>query len=297
MRPRFACGYSQASRSEKCVVTLSVIPARRPLPVAAKNFLERGPRQRSPSFLSGITGWLPAMRTWTKWLIGGLVVALIAVVALPWAYINFIQDDAPPPLEISDAPTTTTAAGGTSSDTTGGGATAELAGTWNVVSESTAGYRVDEVLFGQDNTVAGRTNDVTGSITLTETSVTEGEFTVDMATVETDDDRRDGQFRGNIMSTDEFPTATFKLTEPIDFGTAPADGQKVTASATGDLTLRGVTNSVTFDVEARKTGNVIEVSGSIPIVFSDYDIPSANRAAITVKDNGEMEFLLTFNPA
>ena len=237
------------------------------------------------------------MRTWAKWLIGGLVVVLIAVVAIPWAYINFIQEDAPPPLEISDAPTTTTVAGNGSSDTTGATKPAELAGTWNVVSPSTAGYRVDEVLFGQDNTVAGRTNDVTGSITLTETSVTEGEFTVDMATVESDDDRRDGQFQGNIMNTDEFPTATFKLTEPIDFGEAPADGEKITASATGDLTLRGVTKSVTFDVEARKTGNVIEVSGNIPIVFADYDIPSPSRPGIDVKDNGEMEFLLTFNPA
>jgi polyisoprenoid-binding protein YceI len=177
------------------------------------------------------------------------------------------------------------------------GEPAELAGTWNVASGSTVGYRADEVLFGQNNTAAGRTNDVTGSITLTETSVTEGEFTVDMTTVESDDDRRDGQFRGNIMNTDEFPTATFTVTEPIDFGKAPADGEKITASATGDLTLRGVTNSVTFDVEARKTGNVIEVAGTIPIVFSDYDIPSPDRSAISVEDNGEMEFLLTFNPA
>ena len=236
------------------------------------------------------------MRTWVKWLIGGAVVALIAVVALPWAYINFIQEDAPPPLELSDEPTTTTAAGG-SSATTVAGEPADIAGTWNVASGSTVGYRADEVLFGQDNTAAGRTNDVTGSMTLTASTVTAAEFTADMTTVESDDDRRDGQFRGNIMSTDEFPTATFKLTEPIDFGKEPADGQKVTASATGDLTLRGVTNSVTFDVEARKTGNVIEVSGSIPISFSDFEIPEASRPGIEVKDNGEMEFLLTFNPA
>jgi polyisoprenoid-binding protein YceI len=235
------------------------------------------------------------MRTWVKWLIGGAVVALIAVVALPWAYINFIQEDAPPPLELSDEPTTTTAAGG-SSATTVAGEPADIAGTWNVASGSTVGYRADEVLFGQDNTAAGRTNDVTGSMTLTASTVTAAEFTADMTTVESDDDRRDGQFRGNIMNTDEFPTATFKLTEPIEFGN-PADGEKVTASATGDLTLRGVTNSVTFDVEARKTGNVIEVSGSIPISFSDFEIPEASRPGIEVKDNGEMEFLLTFNPA
>jgi polyisoprenoid-binding protein YceI len=237
------------------------------------------------------------MRTWVKWLIGGLAVVVVAAVAVPWAYINFVKEDAAPRFQLSDEPvTTTTAAGGTSDTTAAGGGTSELSGTWTVASGSEVGYRVSEVLFGQDTEATGRTSDVTGSITLTDTTLTEGAFTADLTTVKSDEDRRDGQFQGNIMNTAEFPTATFKVTEPIDFG-SPADGEKVTASATGELTMHGVTNTVTFDVEARKAGNVIEVTGSIPILFSDYDIANPSRAGITVKDNGEMEFLLTFNPA
>ena len=45
-------------------------------------------------------------------------------------------------------------------------ATAPLAGVWKVGSGSTAGYRADEVLFGQTTTAVGRTSDVTGSMTI-----------------------------------------------------------------------------------------------------------------------------------
>ncbi|MBA3606488.1 MAG: YceI family protein [Acidimicrobiia bacterium] len=61
-----------------------------------------------------------------------------------------------------------------------------------------------------------------------------------------DENRRDIQFRGRIMDVEQFPGATFTLTAPIKFGAVPATAQPVTASATGDLTLHGVTRSVTI---------------------------------------------------
>ena len=39
-----------------------------------------------------------------------------------------------------------------------------------------------------------------------------------MTTLESDDDRRDGQLRRQAIQTEQFPTATFKLTSPIDLG-------------------------------------------------------------------------------
>jgi polyisoprenoid-binding protein YceI len=75
----------------------------------------------------------------------------------------------------------------------------------------------------------------------------------------------------------------------------PAEGETVTASATGDLTLRGTTNSVTFDVQARLNGGNIEVDGSIPIVFADWDIPNPSFGPASTEDNGVLEFLLVFS--
>jgi polyisoprenoid-binding protein YceI len=70
----------------------------------------------------------------------------------------------------------------------------------------------------------------------------------------------------------------------------------VTATATGDLTLRGSTNSVTFEVQARLIRGTIEVLGDIPIVFADYGIPNPSGGPARVGDEGTLEFLLVFEP-
>ena len=156
------------------------------------------------------------------------------------------------------------------------------------------GYRVKETLFGQSTEAVGRTNSVTGSLAISGSSVSEGDFTVDMSTVKSDSTQRDGQFNGRIMDTSQFPTSTFKLTQPIELGSVPADGQEITANATGDLTLKGVTKSVTFPVTARLSHGQVQVTGSIPVTFGDYGIDNPSFGPASVGDNGTLEFLLVF---
>ncbi len=220
---------------------------------------------------------------------------LLLVVGGPFVYIHFIEGDAPPPLSLSSG-STTTAKDGTG--TTGSSGTlATVDGTWKISSGSTAGYRVKETLFGQSATAVGRTSTITGSITISGTSVPTGSFSVDMTTVKSDQSGRDDQFQHRIMDTSSFPTATFKLTQPIDLGTVPTDGTTVTKSATGQLTLHGTTKTVTFDVQAKRSGQTISVSGSIPITFADYGIDNPTGGPATVGDTGTLEFLLNFTPA
>jgi polyisoprenoid-binding protein YceI len=114
--------------------------------------------------------------------------------------------------------------------------------------------------------------------------------------VTSDSGNRDNQFRGRIMDVATHPTATFRLTEPIDFGAVPDAEAPVTATATGDLTLRGSTNSVTFEVQARLIRSTIEALGDIPIVFADYGIPNPSGGPARVSDEGTLEFLLVFEP-
>lgn len=183
------------------------------------------------------------------------------------------------------------------SPATAAGPAGDAAGTWSATAESEVGYRVKEILFGVDTEGVGRTNDVTGSLTIDGTKVSAAEFVVDVASIASDEARRDSQFRGRIMSTDEFPTATFTLTEPIELGVGSADGTTVDAVATGELTLRGVTNAVTFDVSAKQEDGRIGVLGNIPVVFADYEIANPSVGGITTEDNGQLEFVLVFEPA
>lgn len=223
------------------------------------------------------------MTTRLKLLIAAPLALVVLVLGGTWVYINVIQEKAPDRLELSNAaPPSATAASGS------------VDGTYRLTGDSEVGYRVEEVLFGQDTTAVGRTDKVTGELTIAGTKVTATTFTVDMASVRSDQSRRDNQYRGRIMDTATYPTSTFVLTSPIELGAVPADGVTITAKATGDLTLRGVTKRVTFDVKARRTGDRVEANGSIHLVFDEWGIPSPSFGPAEVEDEGELEFLLVF---
>jgi polyisoprenoid-binding protein YceI len=236
-------------------------------------------------------------RRWLKWALIAAGVVIVLVVAVPFVYINFIRDDAPPKLSLDDVSSQTTTPDPTSA--TGDpdpSASADIAGTYKANRDSTAGYRAKEVLFGQDAEAAGRTNDVSGTVVVDGTTIKSADFTVEMASVTSDQDRRDSQFRGRIMDVEQFPTATFTLTSPITLDAIPDIGKEITVKATGDFTLRGVTKSVTFDLSAKRTdADSIAVQGDIPITWSDWSIPEPSFGPAQVADNGEIEFLLVLD--
>lgn len=195
-------------------------------------------------------------------------------------------DPAAPGPTSAGQPTTTAGAGASQGATTGAD------GTWSIKEGSEVGYRVKESINGFDTTANGRTQSITGSMIAAGTTITEGQFTVDMTTFKSDESKRDAQFNGRVMSVDTFPTSTFVLTQPIDFGTIPPDGGNVTASATGDLTLHGTTNSVTFDVQGTFKNGLVGVLGQIPVVFADFGIPAPSLGTVRTEDNGLLEFVL-----
>lgn len=204
-------------------------------------------------------------------------------------------DETAPPADTTEPPETTAAPATTEAPTEP--PAADGASAWSITPASELGYRVKEILFGVDTEAVGRTNQVTGGLTIEGTQVTTADFVVDVASIDSDDGRRDNQFRGRIMSADEFPEATFVLTEPIELGTEPVEGAEVDTTATGELTLRGATNPVTFDVTARLENGQIGVLGNIPIVFEDYGIANPSFAGVTTEDEGLVEFVLVFAPA
>jgi len=233
------------------------------------------------------------MKKSVKWIIAAVVAAVVLFVGGPFVYIHFIEADPPAKLSLNSATTPSTTAGAAGS-TTPSAASASIAGTWKVGSGSTAGYRVKEVLFGQSTTAVGRTSDVTGSMTIGGTTVNTASFSVDMTTVTSDQNGRNGQFQGRIMDTAQYPTATFELTSPINLAPVPKEGVVAKYDATGKLTLHGTTKTVTIPLETKRTGNVIQVQGILPIHFADYNIDNPSGGPARVGADGQMEFLLQF---
>ena len=184
---------------------------------------------------------------------------------------------------------------------------ADLAGVWNVeVAEnpgdlqgeptvSFAGFRVDEVLNNiGDFTAVGRTARVSGSIELSDTALVAATVEVQMGTLQTDSSFRDGRIY-QALNTSEFPLATFTLAEPVELPAGMADGEAFSGSAEGDLTIKGVTNRVAFDLQAQLVGDRIVAVGSSAVVFSDYGVTAPTAPiVVSVEDNGIMEFPLLF---
>ena len=72
----------------------------------------------------------------------------------------------------------------------------------------------------------------------------------------------------------------------------------MTATATGDPTIHGETRSVEIPIEARLSGDVVAVTGSIEIVFADYGISQPNSfMVLSIDDCGIMEFQLQLTRA
>lgn len=182
----------------------------------------------------------------------------------------------------------TTIAAAAAPDTSTGG----IDGTWKPTSASQVGYRAKEVLFGQSAEGVGRTNAVTGSVTIAGTKATAATLTIDVTTLKSDSGRRDSQVQTRILDTSTHPTATLKLKSPVDFDKVPADKEAITAKASVELTLRGVAKTTEVTLNARRIGANIEVQGTIPVTWADYSIPSPSGGPAEVEPKGVIEFLV-----
>jgi polyisoprenoid-binding protein YceI len=229
-------------------------------------------------------------------VVGTLVVLLVGG---PWVYINLIRGDAPEALTLpaTTVAATTVAPATTVEASTTSAAPVDPSGRWIAGEGSVAGYRVDEVLFGQNVTAVGRTAGVEGSITIDGGAVRAAEFTVDMGSVKSDNAKRDSQFANRIMDVLNHPTATFVLTEPVALTPEALAGGELTAAAVGEMTLRGTTRPVTLDLRARLTGGTVEVVTSLEIVFAEWGIPEPSLPGIRVEDRGVLEVLLLLRRA
>ncbi len=224
------------------------------------------------------------LRARWKALLAGAVVLVALLAVGPFVYARWIAPEAAAPLSVGTSPPTAAPVDA-------------LANAYTVGPGSEAGYRVSEVLYGQRIDAVGRTPDVTGSVQLADTRVTAGEITVDIRSVTSDQSQRDDYFTESIMETDRYPNAVFTLTQPVELPAGFASGDRVTADATGTLTVKDVTREVTFPLTAVRDGDTLNVSGSIPVTFTDFGIePPSFGDVVKVDPTGQVEFLVKLSP-
>jgi hypothetical protein len=100
-------------------------------------------------------------------------VAVVVVLAVggPFVYIHLIEGPPPAARSLPASPSTSTGAGSSSGSAQGASG---ITGTWSVGPGSMVGYRVAEVLIGQQTTAVGRSSTASGSFAVSGTTVTGG---------------------------------------------------------------------------------------------------------------------------
>jgi polyisoprenoid-binding protein YceI len=177
----------------------------------------------------------------------------------------------------------------------------DLVGEWGLVqgTSSFVGYRVQEELAGIGSaTAVGRTQGVSGTLIYNGSEIAAVQISADLTSLASDKSMRDNALRTQALETGAYPTATFELTQPISVSEVPADGETVSQTVVGNLTLHGVTRAVEIEVQPLMQNGVLLVVGSTEIEFADFNISQPRAASVlSVEDHGTMELQLVFDRA
>jgi polyisoprenoid-binding protein YceI len=159
-----------------------------------------------------------------------------------------------------DAPTATptaTATATTTATATAAGTTAS-AGAWTVTDKSKATIRVREQLVGvslPSDAVLTATG-AKGSFELSADGTFESgsKITFDLTTLSSDERDRDNFIKNDTLQVRQFPTAQFVPTKTSGLVLPLAASGTFTFTLTGNMTIKGKTKEVTFDVTAKRDG-------------------------------------------
>jgi polyisoprenoid-binding protein YceI len=214
-------------------------------------------------------------RHWLRWVLVSAIALVVLLFAAVAAAIKLQPTPAPLALPASVvAPT------------------GPIEGTWSVTSGSVAGFRIQQTVLGLTNAVVGRTEDVTGTVTVAGGQVAAAHVRVNLLAL-TSGGKPAPQF-GTSLETQRYPDATVDLAGSVAADAGFASGATATVSATGQLTLHGVTHNVAVPISMRRDGADVKVTGSFPVSFADWGIaePTGYGWFGSLANHGTAEFLL-----
>jgi polyisoprenoid-binding protein YceI len=161
-------------------------------------------------------------------------------------------------------------------------------------------FSLDELLRGNPTTVVGLTNQVAGEIAIDfddPGSAKVGKILVNARTLVTDNDFRNRAIKNEILDTDEFEFIIFTPTTISGFAENAQFGEALAFQITGELTIRDITNEVTFDVSITAESETrLSGSASTVVLRADYDLKIPDVPSVADVDEEvvlEIDFVAT----
>lgn len=157
-----------------------------------------------------------------------------------------------------------------------------------------ARYRVREMLFNHDfpNDAVGKVKDITGDVYVDATgSIADGsKITINVASMASDQGRRDKVIRTQAIETDKFPTVVLVPKSFVGLTAKPGPAP-VMFDFVGDLTVHGTTHSTTWKVTAHSQGPDIVGTAATAFTFADFGISKPkSQMALSVEDTIKLEY-------
>ena len=157
--------------------------------------------------------------------------------------------------------------------------------------ESEAAYFADEQLasLSLPSTAKGATNEIEGVFYLSEDGFAlapepASTFTIDLTSLKSNESRRDTRVQ-QARETRIYPMATFTISSVAGYDDSIPDGEEQVLTLGGVLDIHGVQNQVTWDVRARRDGNLITALATITFRFDDFGIrPPSFAGFVSVGD-------------
>lgn len=169
-------------------------------------------------------------------------------------------------------------------------------------SASEVTFTIDEVHFGQPNTVVGKTNQVAGQIRIDEQDPSQsqiGTIRIDLSTLVTDNDFRNAELQNHILETGVPANryATFVAMSVTGLPTTTAGrslGDTVTFQIIGKLTIHQVTRTITFVAQVTaESRTVLKGQAQTTVRYEDFNLTIPSVPSVTgVSDN--VKLALTF---
>lgn len=159
-----------------------------------------------------------------------------------------------------------------------------------------ARYRVREQLAGVDfpNDAVGATSAISGGIALDERGrviADRSVITVDLRGLTSDKQRRDGYLQRRTLETDQYPTASLRVTALDGLATPLPTSGALSFRLTGDLTIRGTTRPTSWTVTAEASGEHYTGTATTTFTFADFGLAKPRVAAVlSVNDEITLEY-------
>jgi len=190
----------------------------------------------------------------------------------------------------TSAPTAAATSGQLKVATDGQGVTLVLDG-----AASQASYHARETLVGRSlpSDAVGTTKKVSGTIVLDGSGAPVADrstITVDLTQLQSDESRRDNFIKGNTLNTNRFPTATFVPTSADGLPSPLPTSGSATFQLSGDLTVRGVTRPVTWQVTANFADAAMTGNATTRVQITDFGMtPPKAGPVLGIEDELTLE--------